>query len=81
MAKKRAFRRAPVWKRNDGPFFSFFRLGDRLLVDFEYTPTRVGAVKSVKGARYHAEDKSWSVPFADRDSLHHRLPIERKAEA
>jgi hypothetical protein len=32
-------------------------------VDFQYTPERVKAVKGLTGARYHPDDKSWSVPL------------------
>jgi hypothetical protein len=39
------------------------RFGDRLLLDFEYAPERVKAVKGLKGAKYNPDDKSWSVPF------------------
>jgi integrase/recombinase XerD len=34
----------------------------RLLVQFPYTPERVSAIKKVPGRKWHAGDKSWSVP-------------------
>lgn len=42
---------------------SLIRVGERLVLDFEYAPERVGAIKAIAGARYHPEDKSWSVPL------------------
>jgi SWI/SNF-related matrix-associated actin-dependent regulator 1 of chromatin subfamily A len=38
-------------------------------VDFAYSPTRVKAVKAIKGARFHPDDKSWSVPFAEIEGI------------
>jgi hypothetical protein len=39
------------------------RMGDRARIDFQYSPERVAAVKALSGARYHPEDKSWSIPL------------------
>lgn len=64
MAKKKSFRRGAPWRRPDGPVISLFREGERLRLDFEYSPTRVAAIKAIKGARYNAGDRSWSVPIA-----------------
>ncbi len=40
------------------------REGTRLRVDFAYAPERVTAIKGISGYRFHADDKSWSIPFA-----------------
>lgn len=40
-----------------------------MLLDFEYSPERVRAVKAIAGARYHPDDKSWSVPLEAWSSL------------
>jgi SWI/SNF-related matrix-associated actin-dependent regulator 1 of chromatin subfamily A len=69
MTSRRSFRRAPFWKRSEGPTASFIREGDRVRVDFEYTPSRVKVVKAVSGARYHPDDKSWSVPLSSVDAI------------
>lgn len=45
------------------------RAGNRMLLDFEYSPERVRSVKAIAGARYHPEDKSWSVPLEAWSSL------------
>jgi SWI/SNF-related matrix-associated actin-dependent regulator 1 of chromatin subfamily A len=70
MSKKRVpFKSAgkvPPWKRGAGPVLSLMREGGRLRLDFEYSPERVKAVKAIAGARYHPDDKSWSVPFDAR---------------
>lgn len=63
MTKRRAQKRTPTWGRPAGPQVSLLREGGRVWVDFVYTPARVKVVKGVKGARYNAADKSWSVPI------------------
>jgi len=77
MPKKRPpFRsgsKTPPWRRGDGPVLSLMREGERLRLDFEYGPERVKAVKALSGARYHPDDKSWSVPF---DSLEQVLALK-----
>ena len=83
MAGKRPFRRAPVWQRPQGPIISYVREGARVRLDFEYSPIRVAAVKSVKGAKYHPDDKSWSVPFDSVDTIlvHKEFPAFRSLNA
>ena len=83
MAGKRPFRRAPVWQRPQGPIISYVREGARVRLDFEYSPTRVAAVKSVKGAKYHPDDKSWSIPFDSVDTIlaHKEFPAFRSLNA
>lgn len=61
--------KVPFWRRAKGPVLSVMRLGERLMLDFDYTPERVGAVKAIKGARYHADDKSWSIPVEELEAL------------
>ena len=52
-------------------------------LDFEYSPARVAAVKSVKGAKYHPDDKSWSIPFDSVDTIltHKEFPAFRSLNA
>jgi hypothetical protein len=73
MTKKRAtYRRgakAPPWLKATGPVLSMMRQGDRLLLDFEYGPERVKAVKAIPGARYNPDDKSWSLPLEQLDTV------------
>jgi len=52
----------PPWRSFGGPALSLMRDQARLRLDFEYSPERVRAVKGLRGAKYHPEDKSWSVP-------------------
>lgn len=79
MQRKRSFRRAPLWQRPQGPTISILREGARARLDFEYSPTRVAAVKAIKGAKYHPEDKSWTIPFESVDSIltHKEFPSYR----
>ena len=79
MTAPRSFRRAPHWKKPDGPTASFMREGGRVRIDFDYSPTRVAAVKAVSGARYHADDKSWTIPLGSVDVLlaHGEFPVYR----
>jgi len=42
---------------------------DRVVLDFEYAPERVKAVKAIPGARYNPDDKSWSIPLEAVDRL------------
>ena len=79
MAAKRSFRRAPAWQRPQGASLSIFREGGRARLDFEYAPARVAAVKGIKGARYHPDDKSWSIPFDGIDTVltHKEFPSYR----
>jgi hypothetical protein len=55
------------------------REGDRVRIDFEYSPSRVAAVKGISGSRYHADDKSWTIPFASVDAIltHGEFPVYR----
>jgi len=73
MTKKRAtYRRgakAPPWLKATGPVLSIMRQGDRLLLDFEYGPERVKAVKAIPGARYNPDDKSWALPLEQLDAV------------
>lgn len=73
MPKKRVpFKSAgkvPPWKRGGGPVLSLMREDARLRLDFEYAPERVKAVKAIPAARYHPEDKSWSVPLDALDTV------------
>lgn len=57
--KKRG--KIPPWRSFGGPALSLMRDRDRLRLDFEYSPERVRAVKRLRGAKYHPDDKSWSV--------------------
>jgi hypothetical protein len=52
-------------------------------LDFEYAPARVAAVKAIKGARYHPEDKSWTIPFESVDTIltHKEFPSFRSLNA
>jgi SWI/SNF-related matrix-associated actin-dependent regulator 1 of chromatin subfamily A len=61
--------KAPQWQRSNGPVLSLMRSGTRLVLDFEYAPDRVKAVKAIPGARYNPDDKSWSVPFEAHDRV------------
>lgn len=79
MQQKRSFRRAPIWQRPQGPTISILREGVRARLDFEYSPTRVAAVKAIKSAKYHPDDKSWSIPLESVDSIltHKEFPSFR----
>ncbi len=79
MQRKRSFRRAPVWQKPQGPIISILREGARARLDFEYSPLRVAAVKAIKGAKYHPDDKSWSIPFESVDQIlsHKEFPSFR----
>ena len=79
MGAKRPFRRVPVWQRPQGAVISFLREGARVRLDFEYSPARVAAVKAIKGARYHPDDKSWTIPFEAVDTIltHKEFPSFR----
>lgn len=48
-------------------------------LDFEYAPTRVAAVKAIRGSRYHSDDKSWTIPFDAVDTIltHEEFPSFR----
>lgn len=83
MAGRRSFRRTPFWKRPEGPILSLFREGDRLRLDFEYSPARVAAVKGLGGAKYSPDDKSWSVPFATVETVvsHKEFPAYKSLNA
>jgi SWI/SNF-related matrix-associated actin-dependent regulator 1 of chromatin subfamily A len=72
--KKRAFSRGakggkPQWARAPGPVGSLFQLGNRITVQFEYSPQRVKAVKSIPGARFSGDEKSWSIPVEQLGAL------------
>jgi SWI/SNF-related matrix-associated actin-dependent regulator 1 of chromatin subfamily A len=79
MAGKRQFKRAPAWQKPQGAIISLLREGGRVRLDFEYSPTRVATVKAIKGARYHPEDKSWTIPFDSVDTIltHKEFPSYR----
>lgn len=62
MPAPKKFRRAPPWRREQGPALSIFREGQRLRLDFQYSPERVKAIKAISGSRYSPDDKSWTVP-------------------
>ncbi len=83
MAGKRPFKRVPVWQKPQGAIISLIREGGRVRLDFEYAPARVSAVKAVKGARYHPEDKSWTIPFDAVDTIltHKEFPSYRSLNA
>lgn len=57
------------WRESSGPAVSFMRFGDRVIVDFLYRPERVAGIKKVPGARYNPDDKSWTVPFEELQTL------------
>ncbi len=69
MPPPKKFRRAPPWRREQGPVLSIFREGQLLRLDFQYSPERVKAVKALEGARFSGEDKSWTVPLRSLRSL------------
>jgi len=52
------------WQRSSGPIWSICRILERVRIDFQYSPERVAALKALAGARYHPDDKSWSIPLA-----------------
>ena len=83
MAGKRPFRRVPVWQRPQGVVISLLREGARVRLDFEYSPARVAAVKAIRGARYHPDDKSWTIPFDAVDTIltHKEFPSFRSLNA
>jgi SWI/SNF-related matrix-associated actin-dependent regulator 1 of chromatin subfamily A len=57
------------WQRSTGPILSLMRDRGRVVLDFEYAPDRVKAVKAIPGARYNPDDKSWSIPLEAVDRL------------
>lgn len=83
MAGRKTFRRTPFWKRPEGPILSLFREGDRLRLDFEFSPARVAAVKGFGGAKYDPDDKSWSVPLATLEAVltHKEFPSYKTLNA
>ena len=83
MAGKRPFRRVPVWQKPQGAVISLLREGSLVRLDFEYSPARVAAVKAIKGARYHPDDKSWTIPFDSVDAIltHKEFPSYRSLNA
>lgn len=63
-ARARSFKsKIPPWRRAAGPVLSLMREGDKLRLDFDFSPERVKAVKSIRWARFNPDDKSWSVPL------------------
>lgn len=58
---------------------SVMRDGARARLDFEYSPSRVKIIKAVPGARFHGDDKSWSIPIEHVDSIlsHVEFPAYR----
>ncbi len=40
------------------------RDGEKLIVDFKYSPERVEKIKRVRGRRWNPEDNVWTVPYA-----------------
>ncbi len=69
MPPRRSFRQKPAWQSAGTPIVSYVREGARVRVDFSYSPSRVKAVKAIQGARFHPEDKSWSVPFTAVENM------------
>ncbi len=69
MPARRSFRQKPAWQSAGTPLVSYLREGARVRVDFAYSPSRVKVVKGIKGARFHPDDKSWSVPFTAVEGL------------
>lgn len=67
LATYRRGAKAPPWLKAAGPVLSIMRQGDRLLLDFEYGPERVKAVKAISGARYNPDDRSWALPLEQLD--------------
>jgi SWI/SNF-related matrix-associated actin-dependent regulator 1 of chromatin subfamily A len=69
MAVKKKGKRIPVWRRESGPVASFMQEGARVRVDFTYSPERVAVIKKIPGYRFHAEDKSWTIPLTGLSAL------------
>jgi SWI/SNF-related matrix-associated actin-dependent regulator 1 of chromatin subfamily A len=69
MAGKKKVKRVPLWKRENGPVISLMQEGERLRLDFIFSPERVAAIKKIRGARFSPEDKSWSVPVSSADAV------------
>jgi|GEM_PF-1118538 len=68
-ARRHPPRLKPLWQTAGTPLWSLMRQGDRVRVDFAYAPQRVKLVKGIQGARFHPEDKSWSIPIRSLDTL------------
>ena len=68
-----------MWQKPHGAVISLLREGALVRLDFEYSPARVATVKAIKGARYHPNDKSWTIPFESVDSVltHKEFPAYR----
>ncbi|MDI6885023.1 MAG: site-specific integrase, partial [archaeon] len=43
--------------------------GDRIAVVFPYNPDYIAKVKTIEGYRWHPEEKYWSVPFSELETL------------
>ena len=43
--------------------------GERINVDFAYSEARVKALKTISGARFHSDNKRWSVPLKSGEKL------------
>ena len=58
------------------------RDGARVRLDFEYSPSRVKVIKATPGARFHGDDKSWSIPIEHIDSIvtHGEFPAYRSLQ-
>lgn len=50
------------WLKGSGPIASFFLIGESVHIQCEYSPARVRAIKSHKGARFSGDTKEWRVP-------------------
>jgi superfamily II DNA or RNA helicase len=64
----------------------------RLKVEFVYSPDRVAAIKQIPQARFHGEEKMWTVPagqyhllqesrYFSREQLHYTFPEESLQES
>lgn len=70
-AAKRTLKKS--WKRPSfGPIGSAFLEGEKILIDFQYSPERVSALKTVGGARFDKTKKIWTLPLSRLTELRAR---------
>ncbi|MBE9541996.1 MAG: hypothetical protein IMF01_06725, partial [Proteobacteria bacterium] len=43
--------------------------GERIKISFPYNPDYISKIKTIEGYRWHPEDKCWSVPRSEFETL------------
>ncbi|MBZ9685864.1 hypothetical protein G9F72_005845 [Clostridium estertheticum] len=56
-----------IWKKGSAMTINISKHESELAVSFDYSQERIAKIKSIKGHKWNAKDKTWIIPFTEEN--------------